>query len=149
MSRNSATRSFPSYARSYRPSRVGDLIGYTRAGRPIFLPGGGAPDDDGTGADPPATPAPPGEPDPPPYAFPFAVPREFTGSSGADLEALLDQVRDHARQLAALPPDQVNAGTLAALRACRDLANDIRAEQTTRASLVDEAGGLAAEMEDV
>jgi hypothetical protein len=133
---------------SYRPSRAGDLIGHTRAGRPILLPGGGSPDHEGDTTPPEGDTTPPADPETP-YAFPFAVPGDFTASTDDDLTGLLDQVREHAREHAALPPAEITAGTLAALRACRDLANDITAEQTARAARVAEAGDLSAELEGV
>lgn len=103
----------------YRPSRAGDLIGYNAAGRPLYLPGGGSPEHE------PGT-------TPPGYAFPFAVPDDLSTLDDASILQLLTDIAAHARSFAALPPDQITDDTLTALRACKSLAEDVRAVQLDR-----------------
>lgn len=114
---------------SYRPSRAGDLIGFTRAGRPIHLAGGGSPDHPDT----PAT-----ETTDEPYAFPFAVPADLSTLGADELRTLLGQVKEHADGFTALPADQHTAESVRALQACADLARDVRGQiDATRAAAAD------------
>lgn len=109
--------------RSYRPSRAGDLIGRTRRGLPIYLAGGGSPDN----------PEPETTPDTPePYAFPFAVPQEFDSATDDELRALLGEVRDHAAGFTSLSPAEQTADSVRAVQACADLARDVAAVITQR-----------------
>lgn len=105
--------------RSYRPSRAGDLVGFTRSGRPLYLPGGGSPD-----AVPPA--------DTDKYVFPFAVPADLSTASDEELRTILGQVREHSQGFSRLSPAEHTTDSVRALGACRDLARDVAATITTR-----------------
>lgn len=83
-----------------------------------------------------------------PYAFPFEVPADYTGMSDEDLRALHAQVREHASTFAGRSPAEIGEDTLAALRACRDLATAVAGELTGRRDRAEEAAQFAAEIED-
>lgn len=119
---------------SYRPSRAGDLIGYTRSGTPIYLSGGGSPDDPGQ----PATDA---------YVFPFAVPADLSTLDDAALRTVLESVREHAGQFTGLTPDRTTADTVRALTACRDLATNVAAVIQTRREQAATAASASADLD--
>lgn len=120
---------------SYRPSRAGDLIGYTKRGNPIFSCGGG--DDTDPGPDPTDTR----------YAFPFPVPEDLSTLDDEALRGLLGQIRDHAATFTGLPPNQTDAGTVAALTACRDLATNVAAVITDRRDNTAAASAAGADLD--
>lgn len=107
-------------ARSYRPSRAGDLIGHTKTGQPIYLAGGGDPTDPGPDTTDPA------------YVFPFAVPADLSTASDDELRTVLGQVRQHSGQFTGTAPDKATADTVKALTACRDLATAVAGQITAR-----------------
>lgn len=69
----------------------------------------------------------------PAAVLPFAVPDDLTTVAEDDLRALLGQIGTHAAECAGLEPSAVTEETIAALRACRDLAVSVNAELTGRA----------------
>lgn len=83
-----------------------------------------------------------------PYTFPFEVPADLAGATEDQLRALHTQVREHASTLSGLSPAETTDDTLAALRACRDLAVGIAGELTGRRDRADEAAALAGEIDD-
>jgi hypothetical protein len=85
-------------------------------------------------------------PEPAAYTFPFPVP-DLATQTDDELRALHTQVREHAASLAGEPPTAPNDETLAALRACRDLALQIAGEFNGRADRATEAAALAAEID--
>jgi hypothetical protein len=125
---------------SYRPSRAGDLIGFTRSGRAIYLQGGGSPDDN---PDTPATDA-----ATEPYAFPFAVPADLSTLDEDGLRALLGQVREHADPFRTLPADQQTADSVRALQACADLARDVAGAISTRREQAATAAASTSALDD-
>lgn len=87
------------------------------------------------------------EPEPPAsYTFPFPIPEDLSVASEEDLRALHTQVREHASSFAGLSPADTTEDTLGALRACRDLANDIAG---TLADRRDRAAEMSDLLEDV
>jgi hypothetical protein len=84
----------------------------------------------------------------PAYTFPFEVPADLAAPSEDELRALHTQVREHAATLSGLSPTDTTDATLAALRACRDLAVGIAGELTGRRDRADEAAALADEIDD-
>ncbi len=120
---------------SYRPSRAGDLIGYTKRGNPITICGGG--DDTDPGPDPTDTR----------YAFPFAVPDDLSTLDDETLRGLLGQIREHAGTFTGLPPNETTADTVAALTACRDLAADVAGVITTRRETAAAATEVGADLD--
>lgn len=91
---------------------------------------------------------------PAPYTFPFDVPADLSSVSEEDLRALHAAVREHARTFGGLAPAETTEDTLAALRACRELALDVADELTGRANRATEAASLLddvafAEIEDL
>lgn len=121
-------------ARSYRPSRAGDLVGFTKRGLPMYLPGGGSPDDPG----PETTDA---------YVFPFAVPQDLTSVTDDDLRIVMGNVKNHAGQFTGLSPAEATADTVRALTACRDLATAIAGEITGRRERTAAATTAAADLD--
>jgi hypothetical protein len=122
--------------RSYRASRAGDLLGFTRTGKPIYLQAGGDP----TATDPTVT-----EPETPEaYAFPFAVPADFDTATDEELRALLLQVREHAGTFTGLATH--TAESVAAITACAELARDVSAFLSTRRENNATAAAQAAEL---
>lgn len=87
----------------------------------------------------------PAETTPAPYAFPFVVP-ELAAATDDDLRALHAQVREHAATFAGLSPADTTGDTIAALRACRDLAVSIVGEINDRADRFDEASAMLADL---
>lgn len=81
----------------------------------------------------------------PAYVFPFVVPTTFADTSEDDLRSLHQQVREHAASLAGGSPADTSEETLAGLRACRDLAVEIRDELSGRADEAASAEARAAE----
>ncbi len=79
-----------------------------------------------------------------PYTFPFEIPGDLSAPSEDELRALHTQVREHAASLAGDTSD----ATIAALRACRDLAIGIAGELNGRRDRADEAANLASEIDD-
>lgn len=126
------------HIRSYRPSRAGDLIGFTRRGTAIHLAAGGDPTATDPTTDPETAEA---------YAFPFPVPADFADVSDDDLRALLDSVREHAAPFRALSPAEHTAESIAALQACAELATDVGAVINTRRENTAAAAASAAALE--
>lgn len=85
--------------------------------------------------------------DAPQYVFPFEVPADLAAASDTDLRTLHEQVRTHATGFAGLPADQTTVDTVAALTACRDLAQSIAVELIGRRDRTDAAASLAAEID--
>lgn len=83
------------------------------------------------------------------YTFPFEVPADLATATDDDLRALHEQVRGHATGFTGLSPAETTDDTLAALRACRDLARDIAAVIVGRRDRAGEIGDLAAEIDDL
>lgn len=123
---------------SYRPSRAGDLIGFTRTGRPIHLAGGGSEEH----TEPVTTPE-----TPEPYAFPFAVPADLSTATEDELRALLGEVRTHAGGFTALSPAEQTSESVQAVQACAELARDVAAAIGTRREQTAAASAAAAELE--
>jgi hypothetical protein len=119
---------------SYRPSRAGDLIGFTKRSQPIYLSGGGDPTDPG----PDTTDT--------RYAFPFPVPADLSTLDEPALRDVLGQVRDHAATFTGLSPADTTAETVRALTACRDLAADVAAAIGTRREQAATAAAAAADL---
>jgi hypothetical protein len=81
-----------------------------------------------------------------PYTFPFTVAPDLATVADDDLRALHIQVREHAQTFAGLSPADTTDATIAALRACRDLAIGIRDELTARDARATDAAALADEI---
>lgn len=128
------------HLRSYRASRAGDLIGFTRRG-PVVLAAGGDP----TATDPTTDTVEGDAPDA--YAFPFPVPADFTTATDEELREILANVRDHAAPFAGLSAAEHTADSVAALQACAELANDVAAVINARAANGTEAATAAALLE--
>lgn len=83
------------------------------------------------------------------YTFPFAVPESLSAASDDDLRALHQTVREHASTLAGTSPAETSEDALLGLRACRDLAVEIRDEVNRRADLAAQQAADAAERADL
>jgi hypothetical protein len=83
-----------------------------------------------------------------PYAFPFEVPADLGTLDEAALAALQLQVREHATQYSGLSPAEQTDATLAALRACRDLAVTISNQVLANRDKADEVAALSADLAD-
>jgi len=83
------------------------------------------------------------------YVFPFEVPADLAALSDDDLRALQTQVRDHAVTFSGLTPAQVTHETVAALTACRDLAQQVSTVIIERRDNAAAASDLFAEIGDL
>jgi hypothetical protein len=122
---------------SYRASRAGDLIGFTRAGRPIYLAGGGSPEHE--------DPTPETDTDAP-YVFPFAVPDDLSTLGDDELRSVLESVKEHAAGFTALPANEQTSETVRAIQACADLARNVAGVITERRENTSASAAAAAEL---
>ena len=120
--------------RSYRPTRAGDLVGFTKRGKPMYLPGGGSPDDPGP------------EPDDA-YVFPFPVPADLSTMTDDELRTTLGSIKEHAAQFTGISPAETTADTVKALTACRDLATAVAGVMGDRRTRAASAASAASDLD--